>query len=268
MKLIPLQPWIRTFAIGGGLLVALWGSTFATRAAMPPSMGKTMPMYTTLSVALSGCRGILAEILWWRIDELQRQNRTAELTILTEWLLALEPTSPEVRDFNAWNLAYNMSVTTSRPEEKWQWVKRGLTLLQEGLALNPTSTEMMHALGWIYEDKIGGPQDAAAPYYREHLSEILLPEQTPFLRDAFPALRCAYAYYTQANEPINQLRVAHTALRQAYAPDWLPRLITPLRAIWQSLNADDKIRYRHALQTLAPAYPNSSIQTFLLETKP
>ena len=115
--------WARGL-VGVGLLGALALSGLATRRALPPTMGADSPMLSTLLVALGGSRGIIAEVLWWRIGDLQRQNRYAELVPLTDLLVTLEPSSPDVWAYNAWNLAYNISVMHQDPEDRWRWVRR------------------------------------------------------------------------------------------------------------------------------------------------
>ncbi len=261
---VPLRASLLTCVIGAGLAGAVVVSNAFTRRAAPPTMGEAMTRYSALSIALSGSRGILAEILWWRIDELQRQHRTAELTVLTEWLMMLEPTSPEVRAFNAWNLAYNLSVTTSDPAEKWQWVKRGIGLLQAGVALVPQSTAMKRQLAWLFEDKVAGTQDAAGPYYREHVAEVLPPE---IAAHSLPALWMAYVLYGEAGDWQGQVRVARTALRVAYVPEWLPAYVTTLRAVWQTLHPDDQRAFRAAAEALLPTYPLPVLLNFLRETR-
>ena len=59
--------------------------------------------------ALGGVRSIAAEVVWFRADRLQEEGRYVELAQLAETLAFLEPHTPEVWSYAAWNLAYNVS---------------------------------------------------------------------------------------------------------------------------------------------------------------
>ena len=124
--------------------------------------------------ALGGLRSIAAEVIWFRADRLQEEGRYVELAQLASALAFMEPHTPEVWSYAAWNLAYNVSVMMSTYEDRWRWVHAGLKLLRdEGLALNPRSAELCRELGWMFELKIGADIDSAAPVYRGKWKEIV-----------------------------------------------------------------------------------------------
>ena len=66
--------------------------------------------------ALGGLRAIASEIIWFRADRLQEEGRYVELAQLASMLTAMEPRTPEVWSYAAWNLAYNVSVMMPTPE--------------------------------------------------------------------------------------------------------------------------------------------------------
>ena len=89
---------------------------------------------------LGGFRGIIAEVVWFRADRLQDEGRYSEMAQLATILTSLEPHTPEVWAYAAWNLAYNISVMMPTAEDRWRWVEAGLKLLRDdGLRLNPAS---------------------------------------------------------------------------------------------------------------------------------
>ncbi|MBO7483347.1 MAG: hypothetical protein J6U17_05640 [Kiritimatiellae bacterium] len=124
--------------------------------------------------ALGGFRSLAAEAVWFRAEALQEEGRYVELAQLAKTLSLLEPHTPEVWSYAAWNLAYNISVMMPTLEDRWRWVHAGLRLLRdEGLRLNPDSAELHRELAWMFEVKIGADIDEAAPIYREKWREIV-----------------------------------------------------------------------------------------------
>ncbi len=127
---------------------------------MPPAVAFT-------TVALGGFRGILADVLWMRAGALQEEGRYFELVQLADWISKLQPRSPPIWAYHAWNMAYNLSALMPTPDEKWRWVRNGLLLLRdEGLASNPGSARLHQELAWIYLHKLGTDTDSAAAFYR------------------------------------------------------------------------------------------------------
>lgn len=124
--------------------------------------------------AIGGFRSIAAEIVWFRADRLQEEGRYVELAQLAATLTFLEPHTPEVWSFAAWNLAYNVSVMMPTLEDRWRWVEAALKLLRDdGLRLNPHESELYREIAWLFQIKIGGDIDSAAPVYREKWREIV-----------------------------------------------------------------------------------------------
>ena len=163
-----LKPVGYAAAIAALLAVSVAGQ-FALRARRPPSA----PVLAEGALAaLGGLRSIAAEIVWFRADRLQEEGRYVELAQLASALTLMEPHTPEVWSYAAWNLAYNVSVMMATHEDRWRWVEAGLRLLRdEGLRLNPKSAELYRELAWMFELKIGASIDDASPLYREKWRE-------------------------------------------------------------------------------------------------
>ena len=124
--------------------------------------------------AMGGIRAIAAEVVWFRADRLQEEGRYVELAQLAETLAFLEPHTPEVWSYAAWNLAYNVSVMMPTAADRWRWVLAAIRLLRDsGLRLNPASPELCRELAWMFELKIGTDLDAAAGHYREEWKRIV-----------------------------------------------------------------------------------------------
>ena len=121
---------------------------------------------------IGGFRSLAAEIVWFRADRLQEEGRYVELSQLASTLTFLEPHTPEVWSFAAWNLAYNISVMMPTYEDRWRWVEAGLKLLRDdAIRMNPEEAELYRELAWMFQIKLGGDIDSASALYRRKWKE-------------------------------------------------------------------------------------------------
>lgn len=123
---------------------------------------------------LGGFRGVLSEIVWFRADRLQNEGRYAEMAQIASLLTTLEPHTPEVWAYAAWNLAYNISVMMPTKDDRWRWVESAMKLLRDdGLRLNPRSPELHRELAWLFLSKMGGNTDEASALYSKRWAETV-----------------------------------------------------------------------------------------------
>ena len=138
------------------------------------SLRKLPPELLFTTSLLGGFRGILVDILWLRAMKLKEEARYFELVQLSNWIGLLQPDIPQVWIFNAWNLAYNVSVEFPTPEERWNWIYQGIKLLRDkALLYTPDSPEIYRELAWIYLNKIGSTLDEFNAYYKKKWAEIM-----------------------------------------------------------------------------------------------
>ena len=138
------------------------------------------PALTFVMAGLGGFRGIASEILWFRVSRLQEEGRYIELVQLANWLTMLDPHASESWVYNAWNLAYNVSIMMGREEDRLRWVENGISLLRDdGLRFNPREASLYRELAWLYQNKIGDALDNAHLTYKLHLAATLAPCVTP-----------------------------------------------------------------------------------------
>jgi hypothetical protein len=163
------------------------------------------PILAFTTVALGGFRGLISNVLWIRLNELQDQERYFEMVQLADWITKLEPRFAAVWTHLAWNMAYNISVKCSNFEERWLWVKRGLDLLHQGLKYNPGEVDIYKELSWFFRHKIGQNLDDAHLLYKlrwaQEMQDILgghpdfpalLNPKTPAERETARKLRDDY----------------------------------------------------------------------------
>lgn len=154
--------WLKRLALAAILLGCAAGAWH-----LQPRTGTKGETQSDMIVAgLGGFRGLIAEVVWFRADRLQDEGRYAELAQLATTLTMLEPHTPDVWAYAAWNLAYNVSVMMPDAPERWRWVEAGIRLLRDdGLRLNPGEPALYRELAWLFLAKVGGSIDSASPYY-------------------------------------------------------------------------------------------------------
>ncbi|MGE3107923.1 MAG: hypothetical protein AB7G11_10100 [Phycisphaerales bacterium] len=130
------------------------------------------PPEVALGIAMGAFRGLFVNILWMRANDRKDEGRFYDAVDIARTITKLQPRFPRVWAFHAWNLAYNISVTTSTPQERWNWVNQGIRLLRdEGIPANPNDLLLHKELGWIYLHKIQGYMDDANQFYKRQFAK-------------------------------------------------------------------------------------------------
>jgi hypothetical protein len=145
------------------------------------------PALAFTTVALGGFRGLISNFLWIRANDLQQDDKFFEAAQLADWITKLEPTYTQVWLFQAWNMAYNISVKFKDFPDRWRWVERGIELLRDdGLRYNPNSILIYRELGWFFQHKMGQNLDDANMYYKaqwaDEMKDFFGPNGTNFDR--------------------------------------------------------------------------------------
>jgi len=135
-------------------------------------IGESMPPHMAIATAALGpFRGLLVDFFWYRANRLQTDGKYYEANTLSRWITTLQPRFPAVWRFQAWNMAYNISVATHTKEERWDWVNKGIRLLRdEGIIYNPRNVYMYLELAWTFWHKIADSADDAHWYYKGQLA--------------------------------------------------------------------------------------------------
>ncbi|WP_432798157.1 hypothetical protein [Poriferisphaera sp. WC338] len=130
------------------------------------------PKYALAAAALGSFRGLAVDILWYRAENLKQEGKFNEANTLAQWITTLQPRFPQVWGFQAWNMAYNISVKTYTPEERYDWVNKGIKLLREqGIVYNPNAVRLYRELAWTFFHKMGKYSDDMHWYYKRKLAE-------------------------------------------------------------------------------------------------
>jgi hypothetical protein len=129
------------------------------------------PPMVALGVAMGALRGVFVNYLWIRATNAKEEGQYYEAVELADWITRLQPRLPAVWTFHAWNMAYNISVTTHTPQERWSWVNSGIRLLRNrGIRANPNDMHMHKELAWIFLHKVAGFTDDSNQYYKRQFA--------------------------------------------------------------------------------------------------
>ncbi len=135
------------------------------------------PLLAFTTVALGGFRGLISNFLWIRANDLQQDDKFFEAAQLANWITDLEPHFTQVWIYQAWNMAYNISVKFKDFADRWRWVENGINLLRDqGLKYNPDNILIYRELAWFFQHKLGQNMDDANLYYKREWAQ----EMTPF----------------------------------------------------------------------------------------
>lgn len=172
----------RTQIIAGVLLLASLAASVALSVSMTAQAGRAKISYSdraeegqtwevSVGIAMGAFRGIFVNFLWMRANDQKQEGKYYEAVSLAQSITRLQPRFPRVWVFHAWNLAYNISVSTQTKEERWEWVNAGVRLLRErGIPANPNDLLLHKELAWIFLHKIAGFTDDANPYYKKQMA--------------------------------------------------------------------------------------------------
>ena len=138
------------------------------------SVSDAPPAVAFTTMAMGSFRGLLADILWLRSEQLKGKKNYFEMVQLARWITDLQPNYSGGTVYLAWNLAYNISVTSSDREDRWYWVNEGIKLVRDkALLYNPDDPLLYKELSWIYLHKLGNLMDDMNLYYKSQLAEMM-----------------------------------------------------------------------------------------------
>ena len=101
-----------------------------------------------------------ANVLWNQAIDLQKVHEWDRLEQKVNMITRLQPHFLSIWTFQGWNLAYNVSVEWDAPEDKYDWIKRGIIFLEEGVSTNDKSPDLVWDVAWTYYHKFGFADEA------------------------------------------------------------------------------------------------------------
>lgn len=205
-------------AASGLLTTLVAASAGRNRLTYAEQAEKGDPTEVQLGIAMGAFRGLFVNMLWIRANDLKEAGKYYEAVDLAKMITRLQPRFPRVWVFHAWNLAYNISVATNTPRERWQWVQAGIRLLRdEGVPANPTDVLLHKELAWIYLHKVQGIMDDANWLYKRELARdwtIVLgppPRRTAEMRTTAEMTRAYVEWLSKVNDAKDTLAELYAA---------------------------------------------------------
>ncbi|MEM9443869.1 MAG: hypothetical protein AAGA18_00820 [Verrucomicrobiota bacterium] len=147
------------------------GATAEIKYSMRDALGQGL-----LLTALSGFRGVAANLIWLEVTEAWMERNWIKLKKNVEIAVLLQPRNEFYWEQGAWHLAFNASLNSStdlgnihtnfreKQEESLQWINQGINLLERGIAFNPDSSQLHERLADLYYRRLKD-YHRAAKYY-------------------------------------------------------------------------------------------------------
>jgi len=96
-----------------------------------PESIKGLPPTIALLGKLSTFRALAIDWAAIRAERLKEEGKDYEALQLHRTVCSLAPRFAKLWQYAAWNMAYNISVNQYTPEERWQWVHNGISMLRD-----------------------------------------------------------------------------------------------------------------------------------------
>jgi hypothetical protein len=171
IQLLAFTAMLAFLAASGALATRIAGSAGKNKLVYADKAEAGDPPQVALGIAMGAFRGLFVNYLWIRANDLKQDGKFYEAVDLAKTITKLQPRFPKVWQFHAWNLAYNISVSTNTPQERWNWVQAGVRLLRnEGIPNCPNDLGIHRELAWIHLHKIQGYMDDAHRYYKKQFA--------------------------------------------------------------------------------------------------
>ena len=193
------------------------------------------PPIVAIGTAIGALRGLIVDYLWLKVTIQKEKGLLYEVMADTALITQLQPRFPDVWAFHGHNMAYNVSVMTNTPEERWAWVNAGISLVRDkGIRYNPNDLDLCKELSFWFSHKIDGVADDAHLFYKREFArewQFLL-GVPPFdheerkawiqrIADAPDSLEALYAASPGTREFVEDLarRLEPLGERYRFAPD-------------------------------------------------
>ncbi len=120
------------------------------------------PASETMKLASLGLRGVAVNMLWMQAVEHKKREEYDELASNLKALTKLQPNFVKVWEYQAHNLAYNVSMEFDDYEYRREWVNRGLLFMKQGVKHNRKDHRITDMLGFMTGNKYGKSDEKAS----------------------------------------------------------------------------------------------------------
>lgn len=118
-------------------------------------LGEISPASETMKLASLGMRGVAASLLWKKSHEYRVLHEWDRLKASLNNIALLQPHFDKVWEFQAHNLAYNVSTEFDDYRQRYEMVREGTEFLTKGVKQNRRASRLIWYTGWFYGSKLG-----------------------------------------------------------------------------------------------------------------
>ncbi|MFG0289360.1 MAG: IRE (iron responsive element) [Rhodopirellula sp. JB044] len=118
-------------------------------------LGEISPASETMKLASLGMRGVAASLLWKKSHEYRVMHEWDRLKASLNNIALLQPHFDKVWEFQAHNLAYNVSTEFDDYRQRYEMVREGTEFLTKGVKQNRKAPRLIWYTGWFYGSKLG-----------------------------------------------------------------------------------------------------------------
>ena len=166
-------------------------------------LSKIDPASETMKLASLGLRGVAVNMLWLQAIEHKKTENYDQLAATLEALTKIQPNFIKVWEFQAHNLAYNVSMEFDDYEYRYHWVKKGLGFLKRGIPYNKTDHRMSDNLGFFTGNKFGKSDEKESfrrifredSEFHEEMSDEIAPDSYDTRAYGHDSWKMAYQWY-------------------------------------------------------------------------
>jgi hypothetical protein len=114
------------------------------------SLGKVDPVSGTAQLVCFGFRGVAVTFLWNDVMDLNRRERWFEIKPVLNSITLLQPNFHSPWQYQAWNMAYNISNAWEAVKDQYYWIAEGTKFMKEACAKNENVSDLEWYTGFIY----------------------------------------------------------------------------------------------------------------------
>ena len=169
------------------------------------------PASETMKLASLGLRGIAVNVLWSQATEQKKNGDYDGLKSTLQALTKIQPSFIRVWEYQAHNLAYNVSMEFDDYEYRYHWVKQGLTFLKGGIRYNKQDHRITDNLGFFTGNKFGKSDEKESfrrifkndAEFREEMSDRIDPEGYELREYGHDSWKMAYQWYNYSRNMVD-----------------------------------------------------------------
>ena len=167
-----LVGFIGTVSVAGSMLQPIITRADEAKLRYTDVSVEGAPPIVALGTAIGALRGLIVDYLWIKVNMMKEKGLFYEVMSDADLITKLQPRFGQVWSFHGHNMAYNISVMTDTPEERWSWVNAGINLVRNsGLRHNPNDLTLHKELAFWFSHKVDGVSDDAHLHYKRQMAK-------------------------------------------------------------------------------------------------